>query len=137
MSRRLATVLRVAALQERLAKAEAGRSAVAVDAAHQLHASRLEALAAARVTVGTPSDLARAVAVQQLRAASVGDALQGTRQAEADRLSAVQAWTSARGRHSLLEQLDERLRQERLAAELGAAQRLADDLSAGRRAARA
>ncbi|MCU1692943.1 MAG: hypothetical protein JWM64_2034 [Frankiales bacterium] len=136
MSRRLATVLRVAALQERLAKAEAGRAAVAVDAAAQLHVRRVEALAAARVTAGTPADLAAAVALQRVRAQAVTDALKGSVQAETDRGSALDAWTRARGRHTLLEELDARLAEERTARELAAAQRLADDLSAGRRAAR-
>lgn len=134
MSRRLATVLRVAALQERLAKAEAGRAAVALDEAGRLHAARVEALAAARLTPGSPADLQQGLALQGLRARAVAAALEGTAEAQAARSAALDGWRRAQGRHRLLSELDARLAEERAAAELGAAQRLADDLSGGRRA---
>ncbi len=135
MSRRLVTVLRVAALQERLAKAEAGRAAVAVEDARAVHAERSELLASSRLAVGDPASLQRARALQQLRAQAVGQAHLDTRAAEAARAGALAGWTAARSRHRLLEELDTRVRAEREADEIRSAQALADDLSSGRRRA--
>lgn len=130
---RLGTVLRVAALQERLAKAEAGRAATAVDTAVQIVGLRREALAAAALRSGSPADLHAARALQGLRARAVGEAQEDVSAAEARRSTSLDAWRSARSRTRLLEQLDARLREEQEAVRAAAAQRLADDLAARRR----
>jgi flagellar biosynthesis chaperone FliJ len=132
-ARRLATVLRVAALQERVAKAEAGRATVAAAAAAEVLEQRREAVSAARLVSGTPAALQQALALQGLRAAAVGVASGEAAQAEQERTSSVQRWSAARGRARLLEELDARLQEQAAAAETASAQRLADDLSAGRR----
>lgn len=134
--RRLGTVLRVAAMQERLAKAEAGRAAVAVETARGTEAERQQALAEARLCGGTPAGLQQTLSLQRLRAQAVTTAAADVVLAQDARTASVQAWTGARARARLLEELDGRLRAERQAAEIGAAQRLADDLTGGRRAAR-
>ena len=134
--RRLSTVLRVAALQERLAKAEAGRAAGAVEAARTAQTTRQQALASSRLTTDTPAGLQQALSLQRLRAQAVTEAAADVVLAHDARTAAVQAWTGARARARLLDEMDRRLRAERLAAELGAAQRLADDLTSGRRAPR-
>ena len=132
-SRRLATVLRVAALQERLAKAEAGRAAVAVETARSTESARQQALADARVLGGTPADLQQALSLMGLRAQAVTAAAADVVLAQDARDGVRPAWSGARARARLLEELDARLRAEREAAALGAAQRLADDLTGGRR----
>lgn len=133
MSRRLATVLRVAALQETLARAEAGRAGAAVHEAVALVGEREAALAATRLVAGTPAQLQQRLAVQGLRARAVGAAQAGVDEAEAARRSALEGWSRTRARHRLLEELDARVRAEEQAAEIAAAQKLADDLSGARR----
>lgn len=135
-SRRLATVLRVAALQERLARAEAGRAAVAVETARSTQTARQQALVDARLLGGSsrgPGDLQQALSLQGLRAQAVTAAAADVVLAQDARTASVTAWSGARARARLLEELDGRLRAEREAAALGAAQRLADDLTGGRR----
>ena len=133
MSRRLATVLRVAALQETLARAQAGRAGVAVHEAGLLVQQRRDALAGSAVSGGTPAALQQALSLSALRAQAVTAAQEGEAQAEAARAGALDGWTRARARARLLEELDDRLRQQEQADEIAAAQKLADDLSSGRR----
>lgn len=132
-SRRLRTVLRVAALQERVAKADAGRATVAAACAADVLDQRRAAVHAARLPAGTPAALQQALALQGLRAAAVGAAAAEVERADQERADAVVRWTAARGRARLLEELGARLQAEAGAAETASAQRLADDLSAGRR----
>lgn len=133
MSRRLATVLRVAALQETLARAEAGRAGVAVHQAGLLEQQRRASLAASSLSVGTPAALQQSLALSALRAQAVSVAEAGVAEAEAGCAAALDGWTRARARARLLVELDTRLRAAEQAEEIAAAQKLADDLSSGRR----
>jgi hypothetical protein len=133
MSRRLATVLRVAALQERVARAEAGRAQVVLAGAAATHAARLATVAAGRLPTGGPAALQHALVLGGLRAEAVGVAAAELGTAGQQRAAALARWTAARGRARLLEELDARQRADDDATETRAAQRLADDLSAGRR----
>ena len=133
MSRRLATVLRVAALQETLARAEAGRAGVVVHEASLVEQQRRAALAGSALPGGSPSALQQALALSALRAQAVGTAQTAVAEAEAARADALDGWTRARARARLLEELDDRLRRQEQADEIAAAQKVADDLSSGRR----
>lgn len=132
MSRRLTTVLRVAALQETVARAQAGRSRAALANAVAEHGARLQALADGSLPSGSPAALQQARSLQVLRARAVGVAEQDVAAASQERAGSVERWTAARRRSRLLQELADRLQAEAEAVETATAQRLADDLSAGR-----
>ena len=133
MSRRLTTVLRVAGLQQTVARGAVGAAQAAVRAAEREHTDARVRLEATALTGGSVADLLASGTVVAARAASVLATERAVTDAETARDEALARWTELRRRQRLLEELHARQRAEDDAARERAAQRLADDLSAGRR----
>lgn len=135
MSRRspIKTLLRVAELQEAVARGHAGRALSATRDAQDLLQLQRTHLAAAGLAGGSRQALQTTSQIRILRAESVAAAgadLDTAREAQA---VAVQGWTDSRRRHRLFEELAARQRSDALAAQEETAQRLADDLAGLRR----
>ncbi len=135
MSRRSAikTLLRVAELQEAVARGQAGRSLVAAREATAQHDAAVSHLSAAGLAGGTRTALETSTHVRLRRADAVGSAAAAVEQAQADQTTAVQRWTESRRRHRLFEELAARQRSEALIKQEKSAQRLSDDLAGLRR----
>jgi hypothetical protein len=131
MTRRtaIATLLRVAELQEAVAR---GHAAQALSAASTATARRDEAqrdLQAAGLAGGAPTALASSTQIRLWRADAVALADVGAAAAKADRDQALANWTDSRRRQRLLESLAARKREERLSAQEKTEQALADELA--------
>lgn len=135
MSRRspIKTLLRVAELQEAVARGHAGRALAATQAAVTSQAAAVAHLGAAGLAGGTPQALETTTQVRILRAASVLEADVTVAEALQAQAAAVHGWTESRRRHRLFEELAARQRSESLAQQEKTAQRLADDLAGLRR----
>ena len=131
MSRRsaVATLVRVAALQEAVARAAAGKALAAVAGAHDDHARAAADLADAGLAGGTRAALESTTQVRLWRADLVGQASAAVTAAEAERGAALAAWTEARRKHRLFEQLAARKAEEARVARERAEQALADELA--------
>ena len=132
MSRRLATVVRVAGLQEAVARGHAGAALAALRAADDRYADAARVLSDTGLAGGSVGALRRSAAERDLRAQAVAEAESGARAAAAARDEALARWGAAQRRLRLLEELHARQRAEAAAARERSAQRLADDLSAAR-----
>ena len=133
MSRRLATVLRVTALQEKVARGAAGGTLAAQERARLAHLDAVAAVASAgALQTGTGAELAEAADGRALRALAAVAARGDLRTAQGERQAALARWNEAQRRKRLFEELQARtLEAERAKAEK-VAQALADDLSAAR-----
>lgn len=132
-SKRLKTVLRVAALQEQVARGAAGTARAGQQRAATEHASALSHLANSGLAAGLVSSVSTAVELRRLRALGVEAAREQLESAAQARTDAIVAWQEAQRRLRLFEELDARGKAEQAAATEKAAQLLADDLSASRR----
>jgi flagellar biosynthesis chaperone FliJ len=127
------TLLRVAELQEAVARGVAGRALAVTHEADQVHASELAHLSAAGLAGGTRQALETTTQIRILRAAAVAAAAAELEEAQRTQALAVQGWTESRRRHRLFEELATRQRSEALAQQEKTAQRLSDDLAGLRR----
>ena len=131
MTRRtaIATLLRVAELQEAVARGRAAQALATAAETEGLHAQAEHDLHSAGLAGGTPSALQESTRVRLWRADAV--ALAGVRVEEASqaRHAALDNWTETRRRQRLLERLAARKREERIAAVEKSEQRLADELA--------
>ena len=132
-SSRLSTLVRVAELQEAVARGHAGRALVASRAAEQAHVAQLQVLRARRLEGGTREALTRSATSQLAQAAATAQAEQEHEEAVVQQQSAVQGWTAARLRHRLLSELAERQREQARADRDRTEQQRADELAASRR----
>lgn len=137
MSKRTAvqTLLRVAELQEAVARGAAGRAIAAVAQAQSAHAAALDDLADAGLAGGTRAALETTTQVRLWRADVATSTEAGVVEAQSLQAHAVAGWTEARRRHRLFEQLAARKREEILVAREKAEQNLADELAGTRRVA--
>ena len=135
MSRRfpLATVLRVAELRERAARASVAAANGAVARARTQEEVRRGLLAAAALGTGEVGGFLDDARRRELRAAALRASEDATLDAEVVRDSAVTEWSAAAARVHALEELRQRHADAVAAGEQRAEQRLLDDL-AGRRA---
>ncbi len=131
MTRRtaIATLLRVAELQEAVARGHAAQALAASAAAQENHAQAERDLRHAGLAGGTPSALERSTQVRLWRADAVAIADTQAVQAAQARQAALAQWTESRRRQRLLESLAARKREERLTAIEKSEQRLADELA--------
>jgi flagellar biosynthesis chaperone FliJ len=131
VSRRSAvkTLLRVAELQEAVARGAAGRALAQTHQAVAQHDAELARLSAAGLAGGTRQALEASSQVRALRAAAVTEAATAVTVAQQQQRTAVQGWTESRRRHRLFTELAARQREEALAQQEKQAQRLADDLA--------
>ena len=131
MTRRtaIATLLRVAELQEAVARGHAAKALAAAATAHADHAQAEHDLHAAGLAGGTPSALETSTQVRLWRADTVARAEVQAAQSNHDRDAALTQWTETRRRQRLLESLAARKREERLTAIEKAEQRLADEIA--------
>jgi flagellar biosynthesis chaperone FliJ len=129
---RLKTLVRVAELQEAVARGNAAKALAATRAAEQVQAAQLRLLRASRLEGGTREDLNRSVTRQLAMAAGVAESDVAVVQTEEERRSAVRAWTEARRRHRLFEELAERQREVKATAREREEQRLVDEIAASR-----
>lgn len=133
---RLTTLVRVAELQEAVARGHAARALVASRAAQQAYVTQLQVLRARRVEGGTREALTASTNAALAEAAATVQTEQANLAAAAQQRVAVDGWTAARLRHRLLSELSERQREE-VRAELDRReQQLADELAASRAARR-
>ncbi len=132
-SKRLKTVLRVAALQEQVARGAAGSARADQQRASASHESALASLHGSSLASGLVASVSSAVELRRLRALGVESAREQLDLAAQARTDAITRWQEAQRRLRLFEELDARGRAEQAAATEKAAQLLADDLSAGRR----
>ncbi len=131
---RIATLVRVAELQEAVARGQAGRALVASRAAEQAHATQLAVLRARRLEGGRREAVLRSSATQLALAAATTQTEQASDEAADAQRAAVAGWTQARMRHRLLSELAERQREGVRAERDRREQQLADELAASRRA---
>jgi hypothetical protein len=127
------TLLRVAELQEAVARGRAGEALAAARAADAAHDDEVARLSAAGLSGGTRQALEATTQVRLFRAGAVVTAAGAVDQATAAQGVAVGAWQDARRRHRLFEELAARQREESLAQQEKIAQRLADDLAGMKR----
>src|SRR5438067_1398321 len=135
MTRRssIQTLLRVAELQEAVARGHAGRALLATRDASDALESEVRHLATAGLAGGTRQALETTTQVRILRAAAVTEAAEQLELSQQAQVVAVQGWTDSRRRHRLFQELAARQRAESLAQQEKSAQRLADDLAGLRR----
>lgn len=138
MSRRspVATLLRIAELQEAVARGAAGRALAATQAADLAHEQELANLRAAGLAGGTRQALESTSQVRLWRAAAVVQSAADADETHQARAAAIVGWTEARRRHRLFEELAARHRAEALLRQERIAQRLSDDLAGLRRSRR-
>lgn len=131
MTRRtaIATLLRVAELQEAVARGQAAQALAAAAEAQAQHAQAEHDLRAAGLAGGTPSALESSTQVRLWRADAVAIADAHAGHAAQARQAALAQWTETRRRQRLLESLAARKREERLTAIEKSEQRLADELA--------
>jgi len=133
---RLKTLVRVAELQEAVARGHVAKALLAARAAEQVQAEQLRMLRASRLEGGSREELSRSAAQQQYLAAGVVEADNAAALAAATQGEAVAQWTATRRRRKLFTELAERKREERAAALERQEQRLADELASSRAARR-
>lgn len=131
MTRRsaIATLLRVAELQEAVARGHAALALSAAATAQDRQADAERDLRGAGLAGGTPSALETSTQVRLWRADAVALAGEQVVQAQEARQVALNQWTETRRRQRLLESLAARKREERLSAIEKSEQRLADELA--------
>jgi flagellar biosynthesis chaperone FliJ len=127
---RLKTLVRVAELQEAVAKGNAAKALLAARAADHAAAEQLRVLRASRLAGGSREELTRSAEQQQALAAAVVEANTVAAGAADAQRQAVAAWTDARRRHRLFDELAERKREEAQAERERQEQQLADELAA-------
>lgn len=135
-SSRLSTLVRVAELQEAVARGHAGRALVATRAAEQAHVAQLQVLRTRRLQGGTREALTRSADSQLAQAAATAQAAQEHEAAALEQRQAVQGWTAARLRHRLLTELEDRQRELVRADRDRREQQEADEMAASRRTRR-
>lgn len=131
MSKRsaIATLVRVAELQEAVARGAAGRALARSREAHdEIERARNE-LANAGLAGGTREALETTTQVRLWRAEGLQVAEQQAHEVDQERTVALEAWTHARRRHRLFDGLAERKRDEARRDVEKAEQRLADELA--------
>ena len=133
---RLKTLVRVAELQEAVAKGNAAKALLATRAAEAAAAEQLRTLRESRLAGGTREALTRSAEQQQALAAGVVAADAAVADAAQAQRQAVDAWTSARRRHRPFDELAERKRDEAEAERERQEQQLADELAAMKAARR-
>lgn len=133
---RLTTLVRVAELQEAVARGHAARALVASRAAQQAYVTQLQVLRARRVEGGTREALTASANAALAEAAATVQTEQANVAAAAQQRVAVGDWTAARLRHRLLSELADRQREEARAELDRREQQLADELAASRAARR-
>ncbi len=138
MTRRspVATLLRVAELQEAVARGGAGRALAAAREATAACEVQLAHLSSAGLAGGTRTALETSSQVRLLRAESVHLAEAALAQAQQLQDEAVRGWTAARQKHQLVTELAARKHAEAAALQDKRDQRLADDLASLRRVPR-
>jgi flagellar biosynthesis chaperone FliJ len=133
---RLTTLVRVAELQEAVARGQAARALVASRAAQQAYVTQLQVLRARRLEGGSREALTASVNAALAEAAATVQTEQANLEAAEQQRIAVSGWTGARLRHRLLSELAERQRAEACAEQERREQQLADELAASRAARR-
>jgi flagellar biosynthesis chaperone FliJ len=130
---RLATLLRVADIKEASARGEAAGALRRTSRAQQELADRTAALSQSGLAGGTRSALERTTQTRLLRAATANEAGEAARLAHLASDAALGAWTDARQRRRLFEELRNRSQAEQQAAREHEEQRQSDELAAQRR----
>lgn len=133
---RLKTLVRVAELQEAVAKGNAAKALLATRAAEAAAAEQLRMLRESRLAGGSREALTRSAEQQQALAAGIVEANALAAEAAGQQRAAVDAYTEARRRHRLFDELAERKRQEAEAEAERQEQLLADELAAMKAARR-
>ena len=123
------TLLRVAELQEAVARGHAGKALAQVHEADRQRAQAQAHLADAGLAGGSREALERTTQVRLWRADAVAAAETAQAEAAAARDTALASWTAARQRHRLVETLAERAREEQRVRVEKAEQALADELA--------
>ena len=123
------TLLRVAELQEAVARGHAGRALAQVREADLAHEQARAHLAHAGLAGGTREALERTTQVRLWRADLVAAAESEQERAAVARDDALALWTASRQRHRLVETLAERAREEQRVRQEKAEQNLADELA--------
>lgn len=131
MTRRTAigTLLRVAELQEAVARGKAAQALAAASTAELERTEAQDHLDAAGLAGGASTALGTSTQIRLWRASAVTLAEATAATARSDRNAALDSWTEARRRQRLLERLAARKREERLAAREKSEQALADELA--------
>jgi flagellar biosynthesis chaperone FliJ len=130
---RLATLVRVAELQEAVARGSAAKALAASRAATTAYDGELEHLRAGAVVGGARTALTASAHQQLTRAEAVAAAALAQQAALRAQQQAVHGWTAARRRHRLFSELAEREREQERQQRDRRDQQLADELAAGRR----
>lgn len=130
---RLTTLVRVAELQEAVARGAAARALTAARAAAGAYDEELAHLRAGGVVGGSREALARSAQQQLARAEAVASAALAQEAALRAQQHAVSGWTDARRRHRLFTELAERQREADRRRREKADQQLADELASTRR----
>ncbi len=135
MSRRsaVATLLRVAELQEAVARGAAGRALRALADADAAQVLAVEQLHRAGLAGGTPRALQTTTDIRLRRAQAVAGAAQSHEQAVQERQQALDAWIESKRRHRLFETMAARKAEQARQARDQAEQQLADELAGLRR----
>ena len=127
------TLVRVAELQEAVARGAAARALAASRAADQAYDDSLAHLGAAGVAGGSREELTSSTQRLLVRAEAVAAASIAQQAALRAQQHAVAGWTDARRRHRLFSELAERKAEEARARRERADQQLAAELAASRR----
>jgi flagellar biosynthesis chaperone FliJ len=130
---RIRTLVRVAELQEAVARGSAARALLAVRASEQVYVAQLAHLRAARVEGGSRNALTSSLQTLQVRAAAVSEAAGARDEADSARQDAVDEWTDARRRHRLMTELASRKRDEEITRRDRADQVVSDELAGSRK----
>jgi flagellar biosynthesis chaperone FliJ len=133
---RLKTLVRVAELQEAVARGQAGRALVAARAAELGYRQQLAHLRSGGVAGGTREALSTSSAVQLWRAEAVAGAQAEAVEAARLQQEAIAGWITSRRRHRLIEGLAERQLDQERAERDRKDQLLADELAASRQGSR-
>jgi hypothetical protein len=130
---RLATLVRVAALQEAVARGSAAKALAASRAAATQYDGELAHLRSGAVVGGGRTALEASAQQQLRRAEAVAAAALATEAALRAQQQAVHGWTAARRRHRLFAELAEREREQERQRRDRRDQQLADELASARR----
>lgn len=129
---RLATLVRVAELQEAAARSQAARALAASAAARHALEESVGVLQAGGVVGGSRHALEHSAQLQLVRAEAVRAAEAEVADTDRLRLEAVRGWTETQRRHRLFTELHERHREAERVRQEKAEQQLADELAASR-----
>ena len=130
---RMKTLVRVAELQEAVARGAAARALTAARSAGATYDGELAHLRSGGVVGGSREALTTSTQQQLTRADAVAVAALAQEAALRAQQQAVAGWTDARRRHRLFTELAERQREEESRRRERADQRLTDELAASRR----